>query len=548
MKISIKFLSFLIIIAITSSCANKTKVDLILVNGIGYSADSSFSKFEAFAVKDGKFLEIGTNDDILKKYTSDSVVNAEGNPVYPGFIDPHCHFYGYAIDLNKCQLIGTKSWNQVIEKVVNFSKDNSEGWLLGRAWDQNDWVDTNYPTSDTLNALFPDRPVFLMRVDGHAALVNNKALEIAGLTIKTKIIGGEIVQKNGKLTGLLIDNALDLVKNKIPDFAADVKLKALQQAEKNCFSVGLTTVSDAGLPYSSIRFLDSVQQNNGLKMRMYCMAEPSDENIKNYVKKGPYQTSKMNVRSLKVYVDGALGSRGAFLIYPYNDRLESKGTLITDSNRIIELANLCMQNGFQLNTHCIGDGANRLVLKIMGNTLKIKNDKRWRIEHAQLVHEDDMQFFGRYNIIPSMQPTHATSDMGWVYERVGDRLRYGYALKRLLDQNNIIALGSDFPVEDINPLYGFHAATARQNDQNQPIDGFQYHDKLTRKEAFYGMTLWAAYANFEDKVKGSIQPNKFADFVILNNDILTCKKETIRSTKVLSTFVAGVKVYQSKSK
>lgn len=525
------------------SCKPSPKADAIYYNGKVYTVDSAFTIAEAFAVKDGKIVATGTSAEI-NKYDAPVKTDLQGKAVYPGFIDAHCHFYGYALDLKKIWLLGTKSFDEILDSLQKHKDQLFMGWLFGRGWDQNDWNVKEYPDRFKLDSLFPDVPVFLMRIDGHAALVNSKALELAGITKDTKVTGGEIILKNGKISGLLIDNAVDLVKNKIPEPGDDYKTELLLTAQKNCFEVGLTTVDDAGLEKEKIELIQKLQENNKLKMRMYAMITCDSSNRAYYFAKGKIKTDRLNVRSFKVYGDGALGSRGACLLESYTDQNNHKGFLLKSIDSLKIIASLIAEQGFQLNTHCIGDSANRLMLHIYHEALKDKKDHRWRIEHAQVVNAADFKLFGEYGIIPSVQPSHATSDMYWAPDRLGkERIKVAYAYKELLNQNKIIANGSDFPVEDINPLFGFYAAVTRMDKKGFPAGGFQKENALTREEALKAMTIWAAYSNFEENEKGSIEKGKFADFVILEDDIMTIAPEKIFSVKVQRTFVNGEKVY-----
>ncbi|MBD0260392.1 MAG: amidohydrolase family protein, partial [Cytophagales bacterium] len=318
----------------------------------------------------------------------------------------------------------------------------------------------------------------------------------------------------------------------------------LKQAERNCLAVGLTTVDDAGLGRGEVTILDSLYRANQLFIRAYAMLEPSAENRDYYFKNGPYKTDQLNVRSFKIYADGALGSRGACLLADYHDQRGNRGFLLSSPGELRKLAGEIYEHGFQMNTHCIGDSANRLLLRYYGEVLKGKNDRRWRIEHAQVVSAPDVARFSEFSVIPSVQPTHATSDMYWAGDRLGpERVKTAYAYKNLLRQNGMLALGSDFPVEDINPLYGFHAAVARQDAKGYPAGGFQMDNALSREEALRGMTAWAAFGNFEEKEKGSIESGKLADFVVLDADIMKAPAAALRSVKVLQTFIGGKEVY-----
>jgi predicted amidohydrolase YtcJ len=536
---------FVILLLAFSSCGTKMQVDTIYLNGKVYTVDSMFSVVEAFAVKDGKIVATGTSAD-MKKYEAGEIVDLEGKFVYPGFNDAHCHFYGYGVDLKKTWLIGTTSFQSILDTLVKYKDRRFMGWVFGRGWDQNDWEDKSWPDRTQLDSLFPDVPVFLMRIDGHAALVNGKALALAGITSATRVIGGEVFLKNGEPTGLLIDNAVDLVKSRIPEPGIPQLEEALDQAQKNCFAVGLTSITDAGLDVKTILLIDSLQKAGKLKMRINAMASYTPGNFDYYKKAGKYKSDRLQVRSFKLYADGALGSRGAGLIHDYSDLPGHKGFLLTTIDSLKDAARRVSEIGFQLNTHCIGDSANHVLLQIYSDVLEIKNDKRWRIEHAQVLAPDDFKIFGDYSIIPSVQPTHATSDMYWAGDRLGsDRIKYAYAYKQLLEQNGMIAGGSDFPVEDINPLYGFYAAVARKDKQQYPEGGFNPENAITREQALRAMTIWAAYAAFEEGEKGSLEKGKMADFVVLDRDIMTEPDSVLFGISTRMTVVGGEVVFKS---
>jgi predicted amidohydrolase YtcJ len=537
-----------ILIAIMFSCTTpKEKADLIVRNAKVYTVDDEFALKQAFAVRDGKFIAVGSDDDILEKYDSDDIVDAGGKPVYPGFYDAHCHFFGYGTNLIKrADLVGTTSFEEVVERLKEHHAKYPTDWIEGRGWDQNDWAVKEFPTKDLLDAAFPNNPVYLIRIDGHAALVNSEALKRAGITHKTKVTGGEVLLEGREPTGLLIDNAMDIVLAAIPDVDEDFIRRALLSAQENCFAVGLTSVGDAGLGRDTVLLIDKMQQEGDLKMRIYAMLSPSNENLAHFVANGPYETDQLTVRSVKLYADGALGSRGAKMIEPYSDDPDNTGLFMYPAAYYYDLCNRAYDNNYQVNAHAIGDGGNRFLLDTYAEFLEAGNDRRWRIEHAQIVHPDDFQKFGAYGIIPSVQPTHATSDMYWAEERVGpDRIKGGYAFKQLLDENGWIPLGTDFPVEDINPLYTFYAAVARKDLKGWPKGGYQPENALSREEALRGMTIWAAKAGFEEGKKGSIEPGKFADFVILDKDIMRIELHLVPEALVVATFSGGEKVYPS---
>jgi len=523
------------------SCTGKQKADLILHNGVVYTVDSAFTMAEAFAVADGKIVSVGSNEEILSAYKSDSVIDAAGKAVFPGFIDAHCHFFGYGLNLTKADLVGCRSEEEMIERVAAWAEKNPDGWVLGRGWDQNEWPSKKFPDKTKLDSLFPNRPVYLTRVDGHAALVNSEALRIAEINSDTKVSGGKVELVNGSPSGILIDNAMDLVFGKIPAPSERQSEDALLKAQQNCFAIGLTTVDDAGLSLETVRLIEKLQKDGRLKMRIYAMLDPTEENFEAFQK--PYSTDRLTVRSFKIYADGALGSRGAWLLEPYSDDPQNRGLLLQDTSYYHLWAKRCRENGFQLNVHAIGDAANELMLTVFAQYNEKKNDLRWRIEHAQVLAEKDIDMFGNYGIIPSVQTTHATSDMNWAEERLGDRIRLAYAYKMLMQQNGWIPLGTDFPVEFINPMFTFFAAVARQDADCMPEAGFQTENALTRKEALRGMTIWAAMANFEEKQKGSLEVGKAADFVILDRDIMQCPIREARDAKVLRTVLNGATVY-----
>ncbi|RSK29513.1 amidohydrolase [Hymenobacter metallilatus] len=525
---------------------SRQPADLLVYNATVYTVDSAFSTAQAFAVKDGRFVAVGTAEEIRAAYQARREVDAQGQFVYPGFYDAHCHFYRYALGLRDADLVGTSSWAEVIEKLQQHRRQYPQAaWLTGRGWDQNDWPGKQFPTKDTLDALFPNTPVFLIRVDGHAALVNQKALDLAGVTARTPISGGTITKDvRGRLTGLLVDNAVRLVAGNIPEPSAAEAEAALLEAQKRCVAVGLTSLADAGLDKANIDRMAALQAQGKLKLRLYAMLAPTQENKDYYLKNGPVFQDRLTVCSFKVYADGALGSRGACLMHPYADRPRETGFLLSSVADFRNLAKQLAASKFQMNTHAIGDSSNRLLLDIYGEALQGQMDRRWRIEHAQVVSRTDVPKFGQYGIVPSVQPTHATSDMYWAGERLGaERLRTAYAYNDLRKQYGQVALGSDFPVEDINPLFGFHAAVARQDAKNYPAGGFQMENALSREDALRGMTVWAAHAAFEDKQKGSIRPGMVADFVVLTTDLLKAPKETLRTARVQQTWIAGEQLF-----
>ena len=521
--------------------------DLLVKNAVVYTVDAKFSVADAFVVKGGKIIAVGKDDSLENIYKAHQVIDAGGKPVYPGFIDAHSHFYEYGLGLQEVNLDATKSWDEIVDSVLSGSKRNPDGWVIGRGWDQNKWAIKQFPNKDKLDKLFPVRPVLLSRVDGHAAIANQAALNLAGIKQGQTITGGQIETVKGKLTGILVDNAVGIVTRKIPAPTEQEIEDAFLFAQRNCFADGLTTVSDCGLPYTMVNTIAQLQHKGSLKMRMYVLLSDRPENYEYLFKRGVFKTPGLDVRGFKVYADGALGSRGACLLQPYDDQKNWKGFLLSDPKHFQEVAEKIAAKGFQMCTHCIGDSANRVILKIYASVLKGKNDHRWRIEHAQVIAPEDFHYFGDYNVIPSVQPTHATSDMRWAGARLGaKRLKSAYAYNQLLQQNGWLPLGTDFPVENISPIYTFYAAVVRQDLKGYPAGGFQTENAIGRADAIRGMTIWAAKSQFEEKEKGSIEPGKYADFVILDNDIMKVKGSELPNIKVLKTYLNGEKVYEKK--
>lgn len=542
-------LLFAVMAMIIFSCApDKIPADLLIINANVYTVDEDFSIANAFIVKDGKILEIGLKPELELKYNIKTTYDAKGNTVVPGLIDSHAHLYGFGLGLQNVDLVGTKSFDEVLGKLVAFQEEKQVPYIMGRGWDQNAWEDKKFPTKRKLDSLFPNTPVALRRIDGHALLVNSKALEIAGINAKTKVNGGEIVLENGKPTGILIDSPMQLVNATLPSTNDDVSINALLEAEKIAFKYGLTTVDDAGLDRNTIELIDTLQKQGKFKLRMYAMVSNNAENLEYYLQNGVYKTERLNVRSFKIYTDGALGSRGAAMRKPYSDQHGHYGAMITPMDSLEYLANKIAQSEFQMNSHAIGDSANSTVLKVYKTALSGETNRRWRVEHAQIIPLEDFDYFSdNNNILPSVQPTHATSDMYWAKDRIGaERMKGAYAYKTLLDKAGRIALGTDFPVEHVNPMYTFYAAVSRKDLKNYPEDGFQMKDALSREEALRGMTIWAAYFNFEENEKGSIEVGKFADFTILDKDIMEVEEEELPNTKVIATFINGEMVYEAK--
>ncbi|MGY3794866.1 amidohydrolase [Aquimarina sp. 433] len=536
-------LSTLCVVLFISCEEPKEAADLLVFNANVYTVDEAQPKAEAFIVKDGKFKAIGTLEALSKTYTFTDSIDAKGKTVLPGLIDAHCHFYGLGMQQQKVDLVGTTSYEDVIKRIIKFQEKKNVPFITGRGWDQNDWEVQEFPTKEKLDSLFPKTPVALTRVDGHAMLANQAALDLAKITIDTEVSGGEIIKKDGALTGVLIDNPMELVEAIFPKPTVAEQVTALKDAQAINFSYGLTTVDDAGLSPQVISVIDSLQKAEQLKIRMYTMVSNVPEYVDYYLKQGVYKTEKLNVSSFKVYADGALGSRGAVLKKPYSDKHDHHGAMVIGNEEFKNLAKRLAASPFQMNTHAIGDSANAVVMNTYYDVLKDKKDRRWRVEHAQVVAPEEFEILND-NLVMSVQPTHATSDMYWADERLGEeRIKGAYAYKQLLDKTGKLALGTDYPVENVSPFYTFYAAVARKDLKQYPEGGFQKQDALTREETLKGMTIWAAYSNFEENEKGSITAGKFADFVILEENIMEVAEDRIPNIKVQATYVGGEKVY-----
>ena len=535
-------LFFAVLLLISCDQKNKIIVDTIITDATIYSVNNSFTEFSAMAIDKGKIIAIGTDGEISSQYESKNTIDGDGKFIYPGLFDAHCHFYNYGLSLQEADLRGTKSMAEIVSRLQAFQQDKNPTFIVGNGWDQNDWQVKKYPTKADLDAAFPDIPVVLNRVDGHAVIVNSKALQLAGITKNTNTDGGQIEIANGEPTGILVDNPMELVFKIIPKPTRKVQIAALLDAEKVMYEYGLTTVNDAGLDPDIIHLIDSLQKVKLMKLNVYAMITVNQKNIDLYLKKGIHKTDQLNVRSFKMYGDGALGSRGACMHKPYSDKPDQYGALLAPFPQLNDVARQIAASKFQLNTHAIGDSANTVILKIYAKALAGTKDRRWKIEHAQVLQEVDFDYF-KFGIIPSVQPTHATSDMYWAEDRLGkERLKNAYAYKKLLQKAGTIALGTDFPVEEVNPMLTFHAAVARKDSKEYPKGGFLMENALSRAETLRGMTIWAAYSNFEEKEKGSLEVGKWADFVIFDQDIMKIEESKIVKLKPINTYVKGEKV------
>ena len=533
---------FILLLILNSSCINK-EVDLVIVNSKIYTVNETNFVAKSIAINDGKIVDI-SNENLDYKYNAKELLDIEGKAILPGLIDSHCHFYNLGLDQQVVDLRGTSSFDEIIERLKIYDLNNDSDVIIGRGWDQNDWKVKKFPLNTQLNKTFKNKIVVLERIDGHAYIVNNNALELAGIDENTMVRGGLVLLKNNKPTGVLIDAPMSMVDKVLPEKTIKEKVNALKKAEEISFSYGLTTVDDAGLSPEIINIIDSLHKSNDLKIKIYAMVSVSKKNIEKFKKSGKIKTSKLNVRSFKIYGDGALGSRGAALKRPYCDDPHNYGFLRTDIEDLKFYANEIANMDFQMNTHAIGDSTISVLLKEYQKVLDDIKDPRWRIEHSQVVDLKELELYND-KILPSVQPTHATSDMYWAYDRLGKRIEGAYAFKDLLMSSKRIALGTDFPVEKVNPFHTFYSSIERKDLNGYPENGFQVENALTRQETLKGMTIWGAYFNFEENEKGSIERGKSADFIIIDQNIMEIEPEKIPNTKVLKTYIDGELVYQN---
>jgi predicted amidohydrolase YtcJ len=516
--------------------------DLVVIHARIYTANTRQPQASAIAVAKGKILGVGED---FSRYIKPSthVIDAHGAMLMPGFIDSHGHVRGLGDMLVQIDLRGLTSQEAAVNKVKQAAAKAKPGeWVLGRAWDQNLWPGKSFPDAAGISAAAPNNPVALERVDGHAVWINSKALELADINRSTPDpAGGRIIHDaSGQPTGVLVDQAQSLVRKKIPPSSPEQIERSLTRAAQELARLGITTVHDAGVQYEDVAAYHALIQRNELPIRIYAMIlYPLELPAK------PEIGDFLTVRALKIVSDGALGSRGAAMLEPYSDDAANRGLLIVDRAHIREAAGKALAKGFQVNTHAIGDRANRDALDAYADVLKGTNDKRFRIEHAQIVAPSDFDKFTRFSVIASMQPTHATSDMLWAQDRVGPaRIQGAYAWQTLMHKGVHIASGSDFPVEDPNPLLGFYAAITRQKVDGTPAGGWFPGQRMSREEALRGWTLEGAYAAFEESWKGSLEPGKAADFVMLSDNIMTIAPAAIPGVQVTMTVVNGKIVYQ----
>jgi len=538
------FWSFVIILC-ASGC-QRQRADLVVHNAHIITMDDEQPLASAMVVDEGKIVSVGTSQQILNQFSASVYLDAHGQTILPGLIDAHAHFYQLGLSLLEVDLRGTTSKQDVIDSLLAFEPYKKASYIVARGWDQNDWNDKNWPSKEDLDAYFPDTPVALHRIDGHALWVNSKALSLAGIENAGRVTGGMIrTGIDGAPSGILIDAPCEQVIETIPEPTKEASVQALLDAQAYCFSQGLTGVHDAGLGREIIELIDSLNTRDTLRIKIDAMVSNQEPDVTHFMDLGPIHNHRLRVGSIKVYADGALGSRGAALRKEYSDEPGHFGAMITTISDLESLAERALISGFQVNTHAIGDSANVSVLRVYDHFLAQAKDRRWRIEHAQVVPPEYFRYFSK-NIIPSVQPTHATSDMYWAEERLGnERMKGAYAYRSLLFQAGILALGTDFPIEHVNPMLTLYAAVSRKDIEGFPENGFYPDEALTREQALKGMTIWAAYANFTEDRRGNLTTGKEADFIIVDRNPLDCATSELPKINVIRTYIDGQKVFDS---
>lgn len=533
------------LLSIALSACQKKQVDAeqLLFNGQVHSLNENDQLYEAVAINKGEIIAVGRADSLRDRFDFAEEFDLKGRHIYPSFNDAHAHFVGYAEGLLKVNLLGTKSAEEVIARCQTFAATQAQAFIVGRGWDQNDWPEKSFPDKAILDSVFPQTPVVLKRIDGHAAWVNQAALDYAGITAETSVEGGKILLQDGQPSGILIDNAVNLVK--LPEMKRSEKARAILQAQDSVFKYGLASLTDAGLGRSDIELLDSLQQAGALKLRINAMVRDDSASLAYFLKNGAIEKPRLRVKSAKYYLDGALGSRGALLIDPYADDPANYGLQLIPTDYFRRQCERMLEAGWQVCVHAIGDSANRLAVRVMADVLQAERDRRWRIEHAQIVRPIDVAAMAEYNIIPSVQPTHATSDMYWAEARLGERIKYAYPYGNLWKACSGLPLGTDFPVEAIDPLRTYRAAVFRQDDRGFPEGGFLPKQKLSPFQALRGMTYYGAEASFEEDKKGLIAPGYYADLVIFDKAIEDCSLAEINRLRPLALLINGETVLAS---
>ena len=539
-----KTIYFISICLLFTSCYKGKNADLIIFNAKIHTIDAGDRVAQAMAIKDGKILEVGPDRQIMNKYAASESIDGEGKDIYPGFTDAHGHILSLVKQRLSANLVESASLNEVLVRMEKYAAKNEGEFVVGNGWDQSLWGEKELPDNKLLSELFPNRAVALFRIDGHAVLVNDYFLKKVGINPETKIAGGMIVLKEGKCTGLLVDNAMNQIVNTIPDYSEKQKMEAISEIQEELLQYGITAVHEAGIDFKDISLFKKMIDNKSFHIELYAMLMPTKENFKFVEKNGIYKYKNLSIRSFKVFADGALGSRGACLKHAYSDMDNHFGMLTTTMEEINRIAEFCHKHQYQMNTHAIGDSTNKIIIDVLEKEAEVNPGHRWRIEHAQVLDLSDISRIQASGAIPSVQPTHAVSDMRWVEDRIGkERMKGAYAYKTLLAQAGMIAIGTDFPIEQFNPFLTIHAAVQRKNKDDIPGGGFENSEAISFSECIRGMTIWASLASFEENRMGSLEEGKDATFAIF--EIPVKSTGAFQENFAKMTFIKGKKVYSA---
>jgi len=540
-----------------SSCSTQPQGTLIH-NVNGYTLlDGDLHQFEAIAFEEDEIVATGSSDELMEQFSGFEQIDGEGNTLLPGLIDAHVHVMGLGYQEMEVDVSGLESLDETLEKIGDYTEANPDlEWIRGRGWNQVLWEENEFPTATDLDEVVGDRPVWLTRVDGHAGWANTRAMDMANISRDTPDVqGGRIIRDNrGDATGIFVDATMNYIRSNIPERTEEEKRTALSLALDTMAEHGLTSVHDARTDLETWEMYKNFADAGNLKTRIYAMVAGTGDQFDEISQNGPvdeYADHKLALRSVKISADGALGSRGAAMLEEYSDEPGNKGLLFFDQEELNSMLLKGAEKGYQMNIHAIGDAANRQVLDgfdYVVEQLGDQSDLRHRIEHAQIVALEDIPRFDDLNLIASMQPTHATSDKNMAEDRVGsERIKGAYAWQTFLDQGTVIAAGSDFPVEDVNPYFGLYSAVTRKDHEGMPPGGWYSEQALSRIEALRAFTIDAAYAAHQENVLGTLEPGKKADFIIVNNDFFEVDASEIWQTDVLQTWMGGEKVYNGGS-